>query len=420
MSFATLNCNKRPLSDITNVVANGSSRDSAIDNAPGLEHPPGAYGISSENSNKCKRVRKKPSTKFFITIDLPDYYESVRKDFLAWYSEVITFCIAVEVSRVSSRVSYHLHAYLEFLTPCLLSDLREYIKTCLQINEWPTRFDVQSCRSTRNVLKYISKEDRNIFYNCKLSMLSFNYRSYMWALSVDKFSFSDPFVQEHRFCYRFLQKMFDDVKSKLVKPTGLRKCVKAYCNWSLDVCIWWNNFLKTVGFRKKQLFIYGPTSVGKSSYIETLIGKGNLCVTYFPGVGKFFMQGYKPGFHKVVVFEEFDSKYHCHSMLKRLLEGRPYAYPVKGEMDMIIQHSGPIIFVSNYYPDDFDDALKSRLLFVSATEAFWSSAEALLPKEEVDSLSQSDDEVSIFELSSDEGEEESFALHNTLSKQGYI
>lgn len=35
-------------------------------------------------------------------------------------------------------------------------------------------------------------------------------------------------------------------------------------------------------------------------------------------------------------------------MLKRLLEGRSFAYPVKDVADKIICLRGPIIFVSNY------------------------------------------------------------------------
>lgn len=407
-----------PLSDLSNHVCVGGV---AADNAPGLEHQPGAYAISAQTVKGKGRVRNKPSACFFITVDLPTYYESVRKDILAWFSEVVTFCVAVETSRVSKRVSYHCHLYLQFYTPCFLSDLREYIEMCLRVHEWPSRFDIQSVKSTRNVLKYISKEDRNIIYNCKLSQLNFNYRAYRWAVETPKFSHADPFVQEHRFCYRYLEKMFNDVKMTLTVAPGLRPCTKAYCNWSLEVCTWWNNFLKAVGIRKKQLFLYGPTSVGKSSYIEILIGRANRSVIYFPGVGKFFMQGYKPGFHKVIVFEEFDAKYFVQSMLKRLLEGRRYAYPVKGEFDMIIEHRGPIIFVSNYYPIEFDDALKSRLLFVSAPVGFWTMAEALLPKEEeVDGFEKEDDEVSICELSDEENEEECKELHQTLWKEGFF
>lgn len=400
------------MKDVSNVI---SPAVGGPDNAPGLEHPTGAYAVS------IRKPRVKPSACFFITVDLPLYYASVRKDLLEWFTEVLTFCIAVETSRVSKRVSYHCHMYFQFENKIFLSDLRKYVDECLDIYEWPKRFDIQSVKSTRNVLKYISKEDRQLLYNCKLSMLNFNYRSYVWACDTPVFSHADPFVQEHRFCYRFLEKMFIDVKNSLVQAPGLRKCVKAYQNWSLECCLWWNKRYNCNKIRQKQLFLYGNTLVGKSTYIEFMIGACNRDLIYFPGVGKFFMQGYKPGFHKVILFEEFHSEYYPHGMLKRLLEGRPFSYPVKGSLDLKLVHRGPIIFVSNYYPNDFDDALKGRFVFVSAPVGFWEMAEALLPKEETDDTDgKDDDEISICELSEDEGEEENKALHQTLWKEGYF
>lgn len=50
--------------------------------------------------------------------------------------------------------------------------------------------------------------------------------------------------------------------------------------------------------------------------------------------------------------------------LKRLLEGRAYAYPVKCELDKNIQFYGPVIFVSNFNIEDEcqDEALLGRLI----------------------------------------------------------
>lgn len=374
------------------------------DNALGLEHHPSASAISSLSSAKRRRVR--PGRCFFITIDLDQYYESVRQDFISGFDQLVSFCVAVEESRSSKRVSYHMHAYLEFLDKCYLSDIKEYIE-CMYPG---LRYDCQSCKSTKSVLKYITKEDRHPFYNVKVSLLHFNYRAYFWAVNTPQFSCADPFVQEHRFCYKFLERMFHDVKASLVKPCKLRFFDIAYCNWTLEVCMWWNGFLKTVGIRKKQLYLYGSTKLGKSTYVEKMIGKSNMDCVYFPGVGKFFMQGYRPGFHKIIIFEEFDIKYFCQSMLKRLLEGRKYSYPVKCGLDLNIVHTGPIIFVSNYvYDDCMDDALKSRFLFVSAEVPYWEALEACIPKEETD-VCEDEESISISSDEEDDGSASASAI----------
>lgn len=91
------------------------------------------------------------------------------------------------------------------------------------------RADVQVCKSRKSCLRYFSKEDSSPLYNCKESELQFNLRARKWAERVHTFRFDDPFVVEHRFCYRFLKKFFDDVKSPVV-DVELRPMYDAYCN----------------------------------------------------------------------------------------------------------------------------------------------------------------------------------------------
>lgn len=324
-----------------------------------------------------KKTSVRPSKNYFLTLDLLEINGEVRSRVVGVFDSLVSYCVGLESSRVSSRVSYHLHCYFEFKEPMLFENVRSLI-----VARYPgVRFDLQACKSVKNVLKYITKEDRNPYFNVKLSSLHFNYRSYVWAKSTDVFRFDDPFVMEHRFCYRFLQKLYEDVKYPIV-DIELPRCVKAYQNWTLDVCVWWNKMIKNKKLKQKQLYLYGPSNVGKSSYVEMMIGRNNLKYVFYPGVGKFFMQGFKKGFHRVILFEEFSYKFAIPSMLKRLLEGRKYAYSVKCEADLFIEFNGPIIFVSNELDDSMDEALRNRLLFISATHEFWTDMEALLPKEE--------------------------------------
>lgn len=104
--------------------------------------------------------------------------------------------------------------------------------------------------------------------------------------------------------------------------------------------------------------------MGKSTFVELLIGRQNLKYIFYPGVGKFFMQGFQVDVHKIIVFEEFNMTFYHANMLKRLLEGRDYAYPVKCGLDMKLKFRGPIIFVSNFnICDQIDDrALIGRLI----------------------------------------------------------
>lgn len=109
---------------------------------------------------------------------------------------------------------------------------------------------------------------------------------------------------------------------------------------------------------------------------------------FYPGVGKFFMGGFDVMFHKVIVFEEFDIRFYKGSFLKRLLEGREYAYPVKCQNDLVMKFKGPIIFVSNNDIRDvcYDYALLGRISILYADCCFWqgtSWSEGACRKEEV-------------------------------------
>lgn len=117
---------------------------------------------------------------------------------------------------------------------------------------------------------------------------------YIWASNAVRL---DPFVVQHRFCYRFLERYFLDYskKKKIIQFRGLRKydCV-IYCNWMKEVVNWWNGMVDwvdmgTPGFKRRQLYTWGGTTVGKSTLVEKLVSRHNMLYVFYPGVGKFFM-----------------------------------------------------------------------------------------------------------------------------------
>lgn len=353
--------------------------------------------------------RRKPGKLFFVTVSLDvddvSCKEYWRSDFLCCFDNLVSYCIALESSSEASKVNYHLHAFLEFDEPIFVDDLSEYIRSCYN----NCRVDCQPCKSRRSCLKYISKEDTQLLTNIKVSSLHFNYRVYCWARSTSTFKYTDPFVVEHRFCYRFLKQYFDDF---LFHEGNKFKCLyraeHCFHNWTLECVIWWNKYFNSFVVKRPCLYLYGPSNVGKSTFIEMLIGKNNLKYVFYPGVGKFFMQGFRSDFHKVILFEEFDIKYHCVNMLKRLCEGRDYAYPVKCEPDKNIRFCGPIIFISNYR-EIADEALSNRLLFVSAEVQYWKGLPAVAPKNE--SLSDGEKE-NVYSIVSSEEEGDAQASSN--------
>lgn len=65
------------------------------------------------------------------------------------------------------------------------------------------------------------------------------------------------------------------------------------------------------------------------------------------------------------------------NLLKRLLEGRMFAAPVKCGPPKYIKFDGPVIFVSNFkLPDDVEAAFLNRVVVVEADNEFWPHYEA--------------------------------------------
>jgi hypothetical protein len=118
-----------------------------------------------------KRLRS--GREFALTVKVYEY-AGVREDFIHYFEGVETFCVGVErysqggsdkENIVSNRV--HLHVYLKLYEKVYLSEVREVLESfCFG------SINLQSCRSRRNWLKYIRKEDERPYFNCKISELS--------------------------------------------------------------------------------------------------------------------------------------------------------------------------------------------------------------------------------------------------------
>lgn len=309
--------------------------------------------------------------------------------------KVIEYCIAKEKDRNGES---HFHCYLMFESKHRLSVLQEKLRPHF------VYLDVQSVKSSRNVLKYITKEDNESHFNVKITRLSQYIQDYYWARDTDEFRFDDPYVSRDWRRYRFLEAYHRDFKSNRVSKGVLRPVEVSFQNWHLSVSTWWNDRVSKGYIRRgKCLFLYGKTGTGKSSCVEGLLGTLPFIHVYQPVGGRFFCSGLG-GRHNVVLFEEFCCEEFRYQFpkLKRLMEGAPFSVDVKGCSSRTVIFKGVVIFVSNEYPELFDDALKDRCLFVEATEAFWLSKKILIPPVKEEILQEDLSEVEVIDLTSEE------------------
>jgi hypothetical protein len=123
---------------------------------------------------------------------------------------------------------------------------------------------VQKCKSRRNWLRYISKEDDEPYFNCKVSELSFRYRAINWAKGSKQFRYTDPFVIDHAHRVSFLRELHSEVHCKFLGEwTGYKVIEQGYGDWWGTVAHWFNDLVRSgmAGYRRKQMYLYGPPGV---------------------------------------------------------------------------------------------------------------------------------------------------------------
>ena len=97
-----------------------------------------------------------------------------------------------------------------------------------------------------------------------------------WAKRTKEFDFHDQFVASHPNHNIFLQKLHASVRKDINKLVLLKpyKILKKFGNWRDLVVDWYNDWAKNGYFhKKKQLFLYGESNTGKSTFIKYLMGK---------------------------------------------------------------------------------------------------------------------------------------------------
>lgn len=371
-----------------------------------LDRPPTTFGEEQTNfpGPHQKEKRNKPSKLFFITVDVPAVYTGIRRDFLYNFSGVESYCIGLEKHKNAKvSLSYHLHAYLKFIEGKFVGDLADELHAIFD----GLTVNVQCCRSERNVLKYITKEDKDALHNVSVDKLNFYYRLHFWARNTLTFRYDDPFVVEHKHIYHFLEKAFYDCKRECSLNL---KCYlgEVYGGWGGEVISWWNNFLTSEKkFKKQQLYLWGLSNVGKSTLVEKVIGDKFMRYGFEVGDGRFAFTGLREDYHRFMIFEEFDwNEWKGYSRyLKRLLEGRRFSADMKGSVAReIMWVNKPIIIVSNGMEID-DQAILNRLKIVQCYAPYWEEkGEGFVREIKKEACDIQEENIEEVELSSEEEE----------------
>lgn len=193
-------------------------------------------------------ARVRHTDQFFLTVGPCDYYESICEDFTSFFEDLETYCVGIEKYKVNNKD--HILAYLKFKSLYFLSEVRDCVSW------FESSINVQPVRSRRNVLKYVSKEDEKVYFNCRIGELSFYYRSLDWARNTRSFRFMDPFVMEHPNYYRVLQDLHFEVHARHSCVQRVVPYVeKFYPGWGLEILLHLHQQLRRS--TKQGLYVFG-------------------------------------------------------------------------------------------------------------------------------------------------------------------
>lgn len=188
-------------------------------------------------------------------------------------NELVTYCATCENYKTSENHVYHMHIYLKFRKRTYVNDLRNFILDHFLIER---EMDVQPAKSTKSILRYITKHDCRPYFNCSSSAFAISYKitEYLNEVGDKGFDATHPFVKGHYFMHKYLERAVETRQRQLLlekyKHVVLKPVKRVQdCNWAMTVVKWWNDFVsKPYEHKKKQLFIYGPPNMGTYSSLK--------------------------------------------------------------------------------------------------------------------------------------------------------
>lgn len=296
------------------------------------------------------------SRKFVITMRLGSLIID-REAVVAFSPPCDEFCITLEKGS-GINCCNHIHCYFKFIDRfnyCKLISFYTDLFSSLDLN---ITVHVESVRSLRTYLRYITKEDVNPYFaNVNANYFSFNYHCHKNLKSMDKWDPSHWFVVQHRNCYKYLEQLYYSIHSNYVNTYSyIWPWVGLDVDWFYKFESWYVNFVSTKFYhKKKHCYLWGISNAGKSTACRLLLSCLFNRVYYASDVYPF--GGYYSNVHRAIVFEEFDYRKYDLSVINKCLEGIEFYCNQKYIVERIETCQVPVIFISNDEPPNIDSFL---------------------------------------------------------------
>lgn len=341
-----------------------------------------------------RKFSNRSATQFAVTVPYTIMHKQYVFDLLEDYCEILV---------VSSEKHYngdiHHHLFLQLNEKITRTQMRTVIESVygLPASPVPPNYDrtdtqpsddsiyVATVRNKQKYLAYITKEDPNpIFKGWNVNeKLSFYFKCLDWAKNRRSYDVTDPFVLQHPQYYKLLREVFLKCKHKESRGKKLPKyrpvyyCVNRDPSWQDKVIEWWNDWVIN-GFKHKkaQLYLWGPSNVGKTTFINNLL---KMCIDpkddddndedddddddnndddddYIeshifrptPNEQKYAFQEWDRYKYNICIIDEFQDSQFDLSDLKKAIAGECFVTNCKYDQSKKVKLQVPILFISNF------------------------------------------------------------------------
>jgi hypothetical protein len=166
---------------------------------------------------------------------------------------------------------------------------------------------------------------------------------------------TDSYVVQHQNQHKFLsavhkEKWIGNFNMVPLKPV---KVLKKFNDWRDDCVKWFNDWVSSpYQYKRKQLYLYGPASTGKSTFIQRVLFAqyGGQVFKANSSDEKYCWENYNQKTHNLVTIDEFDYKDHNINTLKLVLAGEDFICPVKFHDAQVKFVQCPVVIISNNPP----------------------------------------------------------------------
>jgi hypothetical protein len=140
--------------------------------------------------------------------------------------------------------------------------------------------------------------------------------------------------------------------------------LKQFNDWRDDCIQWFNDWVSSpYQYKRKQLYLYGPASTGKSTFIQRVLFAqyGGQVFKANSSDEKYCWENFNQKTHNLVTLDEFDYKDHNINTLKLVLAGEDFICPVKYQDAQVKFVQCPVVIMSNNPPPVFNRAFMERI-----------------------------------------------------------